>query len=242
MQLFTEDNYVGFAEEHRWAPQFAVLAYADGATSTIPHGFFCDWLGAEPSYGQFHIGRCSGLGIGSTAKYDSDRQCLRVGRYVAGGTGLRFILNGQHEMRTISTSMFGAFSHALRGPPIPQYGDTVIKNDVWLGDEVMVLGGATIENGCVIGARALLPANFRSEPYGIYAGVPAKLLRYRFTEKVRAALLDLAWWEMPMAWMRENNAMFLEDLCADETRALLLLDILRASRLRWEAAHGPVAP
>jgi acetyltransferase-like isoleucine patch superfamily enzyme len=53
-----------------------------------------------------------------------------------------------------------------------------------------------IENGCVIGARSLLPPNFRSEPYGIYAGTPAKLIRFRFSEKVCEASVNLACWEM----------------------------------------------
>ena len=242
MQLSTEVNFSGFATEHPWAAQFAVLTYADGAISTIPHRFFRDWLDEEPQYGHFYIGRCSAFGVESIVKYDSDQQCLRVGRYVAGGARLRFLLNGQHEMRTISTCFLKTFGGALDQPPMPQLPDTVIKNDVWIGDEVMVLGGAVIENGCVIGARSLLPSNFRSEPYAIYAGTPAKLIRYRFPETVRAALLKLAWWEMPLAWVKDNNALFLEDLCADEGRSLLLIDILHGSRQQWEAAnHAPEA-
>lgn len=238
MQLSTETNYTGFASDHPLAQQFVVLTYSDGAFSTLPHRFFRDWLDEEPRCGHFYIGRCSGFGVESIVKYDSEQQSLCVGRYVAGGARLRFILNGQHQMRTISTYMFGGIG--MQSKPAPQYGDTVIKNDVWIGDEAMVLGGAVIENGCVIGARALLPPNFRTEPYGVYGGSPARLLRYRFTEKVRAALLALAWWEMPLDWLRSNNAMFLEDLCADEAKALLVIDILRRSRTQWEAEHGPV--
>jgi len=63
----------------------------------------------------------------------------------------------------------------------------------------MVLGGSLVENGCIIGARSLLPQNFVSEPYGIYAGTPAKLKKFRFSERVRERLLDLAWWEMPLS-------------------------------------------
>lgn len=242
MQLTTENNFTGINTEHPWAQQFAVLSYSDGAVSTLPHRFFRNWLDAEPSFGHFYIGRCSGFGVESLVKYDSNEQSLCVGRYVAGGARLRFLLNGQHEMRTISTYMFNALEGCgLRSKQAPQYGDTIIKNDVWIGDEAMVMGGAVIENGCVIGARALLPPNFRTEPYGIYVGAPARLLRFRFTEKVRAALLALAWWDMPLDWIRDNNAMFLEDLCADEDKALLILDILRRSRAQWEAQHGAVA-
>lgn len=43
-------------------------------------------------------------------------------------------------------------------------GDTELKNDIWMGDEVMVLGGATIENGCVIGARSVVPLISKVRP------------------------------------------------------------------------------
>lgn len=238
MQITTEDDFNGVQETHPWAPQFVVLGYASGGTSTIPHHFFRNWLDEEAQHGHFHIGRCSGFGVGSIAKYDAGHQGLAVGRFVAGGLRLRFLLNGQHEMRTISTNMFSVAGMGLRNAAPPQYGDSVIKNDVWIGDEVMMLGGGIIENGCIIGARSLLPPNFRSEPYGIYVGSPARLVRFRFSEAVRSALLDLAWWEMPLTWIRDNNAAFLEDMTNDEERALATIAGLKASRVAYEATMG----
>jgi acetyltransferase-like isoleucine patch superfamily enzyme len=241
MQVLTEDDFTSVVPDHPWAAQFTVMGYAEGGTSFIPHNFFRDWLDQEAQTGHFYIGRCSGFGVGSLVKYDAGRQSLCVGRFVAGGLRLQFLLNGQHESRTISTYMFSIQGMGLRNAPPPQYADSVIKNDVWLGDEVMMLGGGIVENGCIIGARSLLPPNFRSEPYGIYAGSPARLIRFRFSEKVRAALLDLAWWEMPLTWIRDNNAMFLEDLTSDEDRALEIIATLKASRVAHEAKAGKPA-
>lgn len=238
MQIVTEDDYIGVLSEHPVAGQFTVLGYADGTTSNFPHGFFRDWLDQEPQEGTCYIGRCSGFGVGSIAKYDGAQQSLGVGRFVAGGSRLRFLLNGQHEMRTISTYMFSVAGPGMLNGLPPQYGDTIIKNDVWIGDEVMVMGGSVIENGCVIGARSLLPPNFRSEPYGIYGGSPARLIRYRFTEKVRAALLDLAWWDMPLSWIRDNNALFVKDMTLDEDAALEIIAMLKTSRQEYEARQG----
>jgi acetyltransferase-like isoleucine patch superfamily enzyme len=238
MQIFTEDDFTGEQPDHPWAQQFTVLGYAKGGYSQIPHRFFRNWLDEDATGGYFYIGRCSGLGVGSLVKYDGNAQSLAIGRFVAGGLRLRFLLNGQHEMKTISTYMFSIAGMGLLNPPPPQYGDTVVKNDVWIGDEVMVLGGSTIENGCVIGARSVLPPNFKSEPYGIYAGAPARLIRYRFPEKVRAALLELAWWEMPLEWIKENNAMFLQDMTEDEDAALAVIAQLQESRRAYEAVAG----
>jgi len=241
MNISTEDNFLGVSEDTPYAEQFLVLSYADGSFSTIPHQFFRDWLDDEPQFGSFYIGRCSGLGVGSLVKYDSDAQSLCIGRYVAGGLRLRFLLNGQHESRTISTSMFSVQGMGLRNAPPPQYADSIIKNDVWIGDEMMMLGGGIIENGCIIGARSLLPSNFRSEPYGIYAGSPARLIRFRFSEKVRAALLELAWWEMPLTWLKENNNYFLLDMTAPDEQVLPIIELLRISRDKFLAEAAPDA-
>lgn len=241
MEVLTESDYTGVVADSPIAAEFTVLGYAEGGASVIPHNFFRDWLDREAQTGNFYIGRCSGFGVGSLVKYDAGLQSLRVGRFVAGGLRLRFLLNGQHESRTISTYMFSIAGMGLQNAAPPQYADSVIKNDVWIGDEVMMLGGGIIENGCIIGARSLLPPNFRSEPYGIYGGAPARLIRYRFSERVRAALLALAWWEMPLTWIRDNNAMFLQDMTSDEDGALEIIATLAASRKEFDAAAEKAA-
>lgn len=230
MEIITESDYAGLAEDHPWAQQFIVLSYSEGGFSTIPHDFLRNWLDQESQSGNFYINKCSGFGVGSLVKYDAGIQSLRVGRFVAGGLRLRFLLNGQHESRTISTYMFSALDMGMNNACPPQYADSIIKNDVWIGDETMMLGGGIIENGCIVGARSLLPPNFRSEPYGIYAGSPARLIRFRFSEKVREALLCLAWWEMPLTWIRDNNGLFLQDMTTDEVKALEIITELMESR------------
>jgi carbonic anhydrase/acetyltransferase-like protein (isoleucine patch superfamily) len=52
-----------------------------------------------------------------------------------------------------------------------------IGNDVWLGAGVRVLDGAVIGEGAVVAAGAVVRGEL--EPYGIYAGVPARLVRMR---------------------------------------------------------------
>jgi len=141
----------------------------------------------------------------------------------------------------MSTTMFSGYGTGIINPPMPQYADTVIHNDVWIGDEALFLGGSVVASGCVIGARTVVPPNFRSEPYGVYAGSPARLLRFRFPEKVREKLLELAWWDMPLDWIKANNDAFLVDLTVDEGRAL---ETLSEAQRAKDAALGKklVAP
>ena len=67
------------------------------------------------------------------------------------------------------------------GLPIRQQRETRkgirVGNDVWLGTGVRVLDGVTIGDGCVVAAGAVVTGDLDS--YGIYAGVPARLLRKR---------------------------------------------------------------
>ncbi|WP_083215119.1 acetyltransferase [Comamonas aquatica] len=215
MNIQTEENFCGLDKKSPLSKNFNILRYEDGSMSTIPHGFFRDWLDndlLDAGFGDFYIGRCSGVGVGSVVKYDTATQSLKIGRYVAGGLRLKFILNGQHDMESISIAMLSFFADGLKNTPVPQYQDTVIKNDVWIGDEAMFLGGSVVENGCVIGARSLVPPNFKSEPYGVYVGSPARLVRFRFSEKIRELLLQLEWWNMPLNWLRVENDKFLLNL------------------------------
>lgn len=52
-----------------------------------------------------------------------------------------------------------------------------IEDDVWIGSGVRVLDGTIIRKGCVIGANSVLTKS--TEEYGVYVGVPAKLIKQR---------------------------------------------------------------
>ncbi|GAA5094635.1 DapH/DapD/GlmU-related protein [Bartonella acomydis] len=68
----------------------------------------------------------------------------------------------------------------------------IIGHDVWIGHGAVIMPGVTIGHGAIVGANAVVTKNVLS--YTIVAGVPAKLLRMRFSESVIQILLDMAWW------------------------------------------------
>ena len=73
--------------------------------------------------------------------------------------------------------------------------DTYIGNDVFIGANVTVLDGVRIGDGAVIGAGAVVTRDI--PPYAVAVGVPAKVVKYRFAERQREALLELKWWDWP---------------------------------------------
>ena len=79
---------------------------------------------------------------------------------------------------------------------------TTIGNDVWIGYEAVILAGVTIGDGAIIGTRAVVTKDV--PPYTIVGGVPAKVIRKRFSDDVISALLKTKWWDWPADKIAKN--------------------------------------
>jgi acetyltransferase-like isoleucine patch superfamily enzyme len=86
---------------------------------------------------------------------------------------------------------------------IPTNDKIVIGNDVWIGANAIILPGVTIGDGAVVGAGAVVTKDVA--PYAIVGGVPAKLIRYRFTQKEIEVLLTVKWWQWDISRIREES-------------------------------------
>jgi phosphonate metabolism protein (transferase hexapeptide repeat family) len=76
-----------------------------------------------------------------------------------------------------------------------------IGNDVWIGHGAVILPGVTIGTGAVIGANAVVRHDVL--PFQIVAGVPAKPIRFRFNDVLRARILASSWWDWPVEKIAE---------------------------------------
>ena len=70
-----------------------------------------------------------------------------------------------------------------------------IGNDVLVSDDVFIRDGVTIGHGAIVGAGAVVVGDVPD--YAIVGGVPAKVIRYRFSEGIIKQLLDVKWWNWP---------------------------------------------
>lgn len=76
-----------------------------------------------------------------------------------------------------------------------------IGNDVWLGRNVLITNGVNIGNGVIAGAGAVITKDVPD--YAVVVGVPAKVMRYRYTPEQIEKLNEIAWWNWSDEKIRE---------------------------------------
>jgi acetyltransferase-like isoleucine patch superfamily enzyme len=84
--------------------------------------------------------------------------------------------------------------------------NVVVGNDVWIANNVLIMDGITIGDGAIIAAGAIV--NKDVEPYAIVGGVPARLIKYRFTAEEIKRLNCIKWWARDTDWIREKAGLF----------------------------------
>lgn len=124
---------------------------------------------------------------------------LIIGKFCAIAQGVKFIMNGaNHKMSGFTTYPFNIFANgwekaAPQISELPFKGDTVIGNDVWIGQNATIMPGIKIGDGAIIGTNSTVTKDI--EPYTIVGGNPAKVIKKRFTDDVIEILLTIKWWD-----------------------------------------------
>lgn len=145
---------------------------------------------------------------------------LKIGKFCSIGGNVQILLGGEHHHEWITTYPFDVL---LDGMTAKSKGDVEIGNDVWIGDDAMILSGVRIGDGAVIGAKALVTKDVQA--YEIVGGVPAEHIRWRFgmmREAVRVWRLE--WWNWPTEKIAEAEPL----LRAGD------IDALTAFSRRWD--------
>lgn len=115
----------------------------------------------------------------------------RIGNYCSFGPDVK-IAQSQHSIDYITT--YQNISKRNVGFSLMAQ-ETIVESDVWIGANAVVMQGVHVSTGVVIGANAVVTKDV--PPYAIAVGIPAKIIRYRFSDETIDSLLNSKWWEKP---------------------------------------------
>ena len=130
--------------------------------------------------------------------YPWSRDKLIIGKFCQIASGVEFVMNdANHQMNAVSTFPFytleGWNMEAPQSSDMPFKGNTEIGNDVWIGQNAVILPGTHIGDGAVVGLNSVVGGNI--PPYTIVAGNPAKEIRKRFDDELIELMLKFKWWD-----------------------------------------------
>ncbi|MCU0080204.1 CatB-related O-acetyltransferase [Extibacter muris] len=143
--------------------------------------------------------------------YSINHDRLIIGKFCSIACGARFLFNSaNHTQASLSTYPFPIFFEEWDldiedvATAWDNKGDIVIGNDVWIGYEAVIMSGVTIGDGAIIGTRAVVTKDV--PPYTIVGGIPANVIRRRFSDKTIDFLNELKWWDWSIEKIAENIA------------------------------------
>lgn len=157
----------------------------------------------------------SRLGNHTFIQRNSDIHYADIGKFCSIASNVVVGL-GRHPIEFVSTHpAFYSISQPLAKSFAEEdcfepFKRTTVGNDVWIGHGALISDGVSISDGAVIAAGSVVTEDV--PPYAIVGGVPARVIRYRFSEEIIARLLQLEWWNCDDQVLRSQYSLFRDPL------------------------------
>lgn len=134
---------------------------------------------------------------------------LYIGRFCSIAQEVMFVLSGDHYVNHISTYPYKVWLLKEKNEGVSK-GDIVLDDDVWIGFRATIMSGVHIGQGAVIAAGAVVTKDV--PPYAIVGGVPAKIIKYRFSEDIIQELVKIDYSNLDEKMVREHINELYNDL------------------------------
>lgn len=127
---------------------------------------------------------------------------LKIGNFCSIAPQVTFILNSEHYTNQLSSFPFKVKCLRSCSAEAFSYGNIVVDDDVWIGHGSTILSGVHIGQGAIVAAGAVVSKDV--PPYSIVGGVPARILKYRFSQEVIDYLLTLDYKSLTKSQVKEK--------------------------------------
>ena len=159
---------------------------------------------------QVQIGRHTYGCPSKTFYLPTGREKVTIGNFCSVAEGVEFIF-GDHALDTVSTY---PLRHLLKKEPVNNdavcRGPITVGNDVWIGRRALIMANVQIGDGAVVAAGAVVTRDV--PPYTVVGGVPARVIKTRFTGDQIEQLRSIAWWNWPDTKILQHLDLFYSDV------------------------------
>lgn len=152
-----------------------------------------------------HIGNYS-YGIINVSS-DTDNKLI-IGNYCSIAENVKFLLGLDHPTNLVSTYPFK--SYFMSGIDAISKGDIIVDDDVWIGYGATILSGVHISQGAIIAVGEVVTKDI--PPYAIVGGVPANILKYRFSKEIVQELLKINYEHLKLQIILKNKKLCIKKL------------------------------
>ena len=137
------------------------------------------------------------------------KSTLNIGNFCSIAPNVTFLMGAEHRWTTISTYPFKSKMLCDENCDAFGKGDITVSDDVWIGFGSTILSGVHIGQGAIVAAGSVVTKDV--PPYAIVGGVPAKVIKYRFSPEMITELLKVDYNQLTEEMIKEH----IEDLYRD---------------------------
>ena len=140
----------------------------------------------------------------------SDKHRLKIGSFCSIAGRVVFLPDAEHPINLISTFPFKVRMLQSKEAEASGKGDIVIDDDVWIGYGAMILSGVHIGQGAVVAAGAVVTEDV--PPYAVVGGVPAGVIKYRFSDELISELVKVDYSRLTREMIQEHESELYSEL------------------------------